>query len=146
MRAGYVPRGGTPVRINAMRWHRFALLLALAGCTGDPGCTLIGCVSQLTVRLPAGTTSGQACVGGVCTTRVTDGALLVPLSRRAEGDTAVVTVTLPGRAAPYEGEVALTRTRPNGATCPPVCVNGTAEVDVAGQRVVGVDTPAAAPS
>ena len=71
-----------------MRWHRFALLLALAGCAGDPGCTLIGCVSELTVRLPAGTTAGRACVAGVCTSRVTDGALRVPLGRRAEGDTA----------------------------------------------------------
>ena len=129
-----------------MRWHRFVLLLALAGCTGERGCSLIGCVSQLSVRLPAGTTSGQACVEGVCTTRVTDGALNVPLSRRAEGDTAVVTVTLPGQAAPYEGEITLTRTRPNGPTCPPVCVNGVAQVDVAGQRVVAVDAPAPSPS
>ena len=129
-----------------MRWHRFALLLALEGCTGDRGCTLIGCVSELTVRLPAGVTSGQACVEGVCTTAVADGALRVPLGRRAEGDTAVVTVTLPGRAAPYEGEVALTRSRPNGPSCPPVCVTGTAEVDVAGQRVVEGEAPAPAPS
>ena len=129
-----------------MRWHRFALLLALAGCTGDPGCTLIGCVSQLTVRLPAGTTQGTACVQGVCTEAVVDGELRVPLGRRAEGDTARVTVTLPGRATPYEGEVELTRTRPNGANCPPVCVNGTAQVDVAGQRVVAVDTPPPSPS
>ncbi len=129
-----------------MRWHRLALLLALAGCTGDPGCTLIGCVSQLTVRLPAGTTSGTACVQGVCTSAVVDGELRVPLGRRAEGNTAVVTVTLPSRPTPYEGEVELTRTRPNGGTCPPVCVNGTAEVDVAGQRVVGVDAPATASS
>ena len=83
---------------------------------------------------------------GVCTTALVDGELRVPLSRRAKGDTAVVTVTLPGRATPYEGEVVLTRTRPNGATCPPVCVNGTAQVDVAGQRVVGVDAPAPSPS
>ncbi len=129
-----------------MRWHRLALLLALAGCTGDPGCSLIGCVSQLTVRLPAGTTSGTACVQGVCTSSVIDAELRVPLGRRAEGNTAVVTVTLPTRPTPYEGEVALTRTRPNGATCPPVCVNGTAEVDVAGQRVVSVDAPAPASS
>jgi len=127
-----------------MRWHRFALLLALAGCTGDPGCTLIGCVSQLVVELPAGTTSGQACVGGVCTTTVVDGELRVPLGRRADGDTAVVTVTLPGRPAAYEGEVPVTRTRPNGASCPPVCVNGAARVDVATGQVVAVDgTPAA---
>ena len=129
-----------------MRWHRFALLLALAGCTGDPGCTLIGCASQLVVQLPAGTTSGEACVGGVCTTAVVGGELRVPLGRRADGDTAVVTVTLPGRPAAYEGEVPLTRTRPNGASCPPVCVNGTARVAAASGQVVAGDAGAASPS
>ena len=129
-----------------MRWHRLALLLALAGCTGDPGCTLIGCVSQLVVQLPAGTTSGQACVGGACTTTVVDGELRVPLGRRAEGSTAVVTVTLPGRPAAYAGEVPLTRTRPNGASCPPVCVNGTARVDPASGQVVAVPVGGAVPA
>ncbi len=128
-----------------MRWHRLALLMALAGCTGDPGCSLIGCASQLVVQLPAGTTSGQACIAGVCATEVVGGELRVPLGRRAEGQTAVVTVTLPGQPA-YEGEVLLTRTRPNGASCPPVCVNGTARVDPAGGRVVAVDAGAPAPS
>jgi len=142
MRAGYVPACQYP----GMRWHRFALLLALAGCSGEPGCTLIGCVSQLVVQLPAGTTSGEACVAGVCTTTVVDGELRVPLSRRADGDTVVVTVTLPGRPTAYEGEVPVTRTRPNGRSCPPVCVNGTARVDAAGGRVVAVDAPAASPS
>ena len=118
-----------------MRWHRLGLLLALTGCAGGPTCTLIGCVSQLTVRLPAGTTSAEACVGGVCTSEVVDGQLRVPLSRRADGDTALVTVTLPTGQA-YEGEVAVERSRPNGANCPPVCVNGTAEVDLAAGRVV----------
>ena len=126
-----------------MRWHRFALLLALAGCTGDPGCTLIGCVSELAVRLPAGTTAGTACVDGVCTSEVVDGELRVPLGRRSTGESAAVTVTLPGRVAAYEGEVPVTLTRPNGASCPPVCVNGTARVDVAGGRVVALE---AAPS
>ena len=121
-----------------MRWHRLALLLALAGCGGDPGCTLIGCASELVVRLPAGVSEGRACVAGVCTEAVVDGALRVPLGRRADGDTAQVTVTLPGRAQAYEGEVALQRTRPNGPSCPPVCVNGTAAVDVAAGRVVAV--------
>ena len=126
-----------------MRWHRWALLMALAGCTGDPGCTLIGCVSELTVRLPAGTTAGTACVEDVCTSEVVDGELRVPLARRSTGETAVVTVTLPGQPAAYEGEVAVTQTRPNGERCPPICVNATAQVDVAGGRVVGVE---AAPS
>ena len=127
------------------RWHRFALLLALAGCTGDPGCTLIGCASRLVVQLPPGTVTGQACAGGVCTAEVVDGELRVPLGRRADGDTAVVTVTLPGQPA-YEGEVPLTRTRPNGASCPPVCVNGTAMVDAASGSVVAGEAPAAGPS
>jgi hypothetical protein len=142
MRAGYVAACQYP----GMRWHRFALLLALAGCTGDPGCTLIGCASQLVVQLPPGTTSGQACVAGVCATEVVDGALLVPLGRRAEGDTAVVTVTLPGQPAAYEGEVPLTRTQPNGRRCPPVCVNGTARVDTGSGQVVAVDLPVQSPS
>ena len=129
-----------------MRWHRYAFLLALAGCTGDPGCTLIGCVSQLVVQLPAGTTSGRACVAGVCTTTVVDGELRVPLGRRAEGQTAVVTVTLSGRATAYEGEVPLIRTRPNGERCPPDCVNGTARVDPASGQVVAVDAAAPSPS
>ena len=120
-----------------MRWHRLALLLALTGCAGGPDCALIGCVSQLTVRLPPGTTAGTACVAGVCTSSVVDGELRVPLSRRAEGDTADVTVTLAG-AQPYEGRVPLLRTRPNGPRCPPVCVNGTAEIDVVTGRVVPV--------
>ena len=129
-----------------IRWHRFALLLALAGCTGDPGCSLIGCVSQLVVQLPPGTAAGQACVGGVCTSEVVDGELRVPLGRRADGSTAVVTVTLPGQPTAYEGEVPLTRSRPNGPRCPPVCVTGTARVDTAGGQVVAVDAPAASPS
>ncbi len=120
-----------------MRWHRLALLLALAGCGGGAGCPQIGCVSQLTVRLPAGVAEATACVAEVCTSAVVDGALLVPLGRRAEGDTAAVTVTVPGSPA-YVGEVDLARTRPNGPNCPPVCVNGTAEVDTAAGRVVTV--------
>ncbi len=128
-----------------MRWHRLALLVALAGCTGDPGCTLIGCVSQLVVQLPPGTTSGSACVNGVCATEVVDGELRVPLGRGTPGQTALVTVTLPGAPA-YEGEVPLTRSRPNGGTCPPVCVNGTARIDPASGQVVAVDTDSAAPS
>ena len=121
-----------------MRWHRVAVLLLLTGCVGGPQCSLIGCASQLTVRLPAGVTQGQACVEGVCTSQVVDGTLLVPLSRRAEGDTAKVVVMLPGTRAPYEGEIPLTRTRPNGEGCPPVCVNGEAVVVPADGRVVPV--------
>ncbi len=120
--------------LRLMRWHRLALVFALTGCAGGQACTLVGCVSQLTVRLPAGTTSGTACVAGVCTSEVVGGALLVPLSRRAEGSTAQVTVTLGGRS--YDGEVALTRSRPNGANCPPVCVTGNAVVDTDAGGVV----------
>ena len=117
-----------------MRWHRLVVLLALTGCAGGAACPLVGCSSQLTVQLPAGTTAGTACVAGVCTSAVVDGALLVPLGRREDGETAQVTVTLAGRT--YEGEVPLARTRPNGEGCPPVCVNGAAEVDTVAGRVV----------
>jgi hypothetical protein len=120
-----------------MRWHRWVLLLALAGCGGEVACPLIGCVSQLTVRLPAGVTSATACVEGVCTSAVVDGSMQVPLGRRTEGTSAAVTVTLPGAPA-YEGTVPLTRTRPNGPNCPPDCVNGEASVDLDRGRVVPV--------
>ncbi len=122
--------------LGPMRWHRLALLLALTGCAGGTDCTLLGCVSQLTVRLPAGVAAGEACVAGVCTSEVVDGALRVPLGRRAEGDTAWVTVTLRGTPASYEGEVPLARTRPNGPNCAPVCVNGSAVLDPASGRVL----------
>lgn len=120
-----------------MPLRRLAVLLALAGCgSGSGACAQVGAVSQLTVRLPAGVTTGQACVQGVCTTTVQNGALLVPLGRREEGGSALVTVTLPGRQASYEGEVPLLRTRPNGPRCPPVAVTGVATVDLAAGRVV----------
>ena len=53
-----------------------------------------------------------------CDGRPRAGCRWLGLGRRAEGTTAQVTVTLPGRPTPYEGEVPLTRTRPNGAGCP----------------------------
>ena len=121
--------------IRDMRWHRCALLLALTGCSSAGTCPQIGCVSQLTLRLPAGVSSAQACVAGVCTAEVVAGTLLVPLGRRAEGEVAAVTVTLADGAV-IDGEVPLTRTRPNGAGCPPVCVNGLAELDPATERIV----------
>ena len=119
-----------------MRWHRLALLLAVSGCTAAGQCTQVGCVSQLTLTLPAGVSAATACVAGVCSSEVVGGTLLVPLGRRAEGETAAVTVTLPGTTTAYEGTVPLTRTRPNGSRCPPVCVSGDARLDVAGGRVV----------
>jgi hypothetical protein len=86
------------------------------------------------VRLPAGAAAAQACVEGVCTSAVVDGALLVPLGRRAEGDTAQVTVT--SGPTEYVGEVDLVRTRPNGEQCPPVCVTGSAVLDAEAGRVL----------
>ena len=118
-----------------MRWHRLALLLALTGCSSAGTCPQTGCASQLVVRVPAGLSAAQACVEGVCTAEVVDGELRVPLGRRAEGDVAAVTVTLPDGTV-IAGEVALLRTRPNGANCPPVCVNGQAELDLELGRVV----------
>ena len=119
-----------------MPWPRLALLLALTGCTAAGQCAQVGCVSQLTLALPAGVTTATACVADVCSSEVVAGALLVPLGRRAEGQTAAVTVTVAGTSTPYEGEVPLTRTRPNGPSCPPVCVSGAAQLDVASGRVV----------
>lgn len=130
-----------------MCWRHLPLLLALTGCAGGAACPLIGCASQLTVRLPAGIEAGTACVAGVCTSTVVEGQLQVPLGRRAEGSSAVVTVTLPaapsaGAPTAYEGEVPVTRTRPNGENCPPVCVNGTAELDLTSGQVVEAAAPA----
>jgi hypothetical protein len=125
-----------------MRWHRLALLLALTGCGGAGACPQVGCVSQLVLQLPAGVTAAEACVADVCTSEVVDGALLVPLGRRADGNTAAVSVTVPGRPTAYVGTVPLTRTRPNGAACPPICVTGAAALDVAGSRVVPGQAPA----
>ena len=119
-----------------MRWHRLGLLLALTGCGGAGACPQVGCVSQLELRLPAGVSAAEACVADVCSSVVVDGKVLVPLGRRADGDSAAVTVTVPDRPAAYEGTVQLTRTRPNGAACPPICVNGAATLDVAAGRVV----------
>jgi hypothetical protein len=86
--------------------------------------------------MPDGVTTGEACVEGVCTTEVVGGALQVPLARRAEGDTATVTLTLGGNSTVLEGEIPLTRSRPNGRNCQPVCVTGEAVVDLDGNRVV----------
>jgi hypothetical protein len=125
-----------------MRWHRIAVLLALAGCGTGPECT-IGCVSALTVRLPAGVTTGEACVEGVCATTVTDGALQVPLGRRVEGDTAEVTLTLGGNSTVLGGEVPLTRSRAEDRRCAQECVTGEAVVDLeAGQVLPAPDQPA----
>ena len=123
-----------------MRRWPLLLLSAVAACGGDGRCPLIGCVSQLTVQLPAGTTSARACVGEVCATEVSGGVLQVPLSRRGEGSSVEVVVELGDGGATVTGVVPVQFTRPNGDSCPPVCVTGTARVDTATQRVVPVDT------
>ena len=114
-----------------MRWHRLGLLLALTACGTGPECT-VGCVSALTVRLPAGVTAGEACVEGVCTTAVTDGALRVPLGRRADGDTAEVVLTLGGSSTVLRGEVPLTRSRAEDRSCAQECVTGEAVAELDG--------------
>jgi hypothetical protein len=119
-----------------MRWHRLALLLALAGCGGGSECTLAGCVSALNVALPDGVTTGEACVEGICTTTVVDGTLQVPLGRRVEGDAAQVTLTLGGNSTVLRGEVPLTRSAPGGAGCPAECVTGAAVVDLETGRLL----------
>ncbi len=118
-----------------MRWRRLTALLALAGCGTAQECPLVGCVSELAVRLPAGVTAAQGCVEGACSSEVRDGSLVIPLGRKSDGTTAQVTVQLTDGTS-YAGEVALTRTRPNGPNCPPDCVSGTARVDPATGTVV----------
>ena len=127
-----------------MRWHRLAVLLALTGCGAGSECTLVGCVSALTVQLPQGVTTGEACVQEICSSTVVEGVLQVPLGRRADGDTAQVTVTLGGTSTVLTGEVPLTRSRPNGPSCPPVCVTGQAVVDLDADRVVPAPSGGAA--
>jgi hypothetical protein len=117
-----------------MRWHRLAVVLALAGCGTAQECPLVGCVSELTVRLPAGVTAAQGCVEGVCSTEIRAGNLVIPLGRKSEGTTAQVTVSTGTMS--YAGEVPLVRTRPNGPRCPPDCVNGSARVDAQAGTVV----------
>ena len=125
-----------------MRWHRLAVLLALAGTGCGPECT-VGCVSALRVQLPGGVTTGEACVEGVCATTVTNGALRVPLGRRVEGDTAPVTLTLGGSSTVLRGEVPLTRSRAEDRRCAQECVTGEAVVDLdAGRVLPAPDQPA----
>lgn len=126
-----------------MRRWPLLLLSAVAACGGDGRCPLIGCVSQLTVQLPAGISSARACVGDVCSTEVSGGVLVVPLSRLGEGGAVDVTVELVaagGAASTVAGTVPVQITRPNGDSCPPVCVNGTARVDAETQQLVPVRT------
>ncbi len=118
-----------------MRWRRLTVLLALAGCGTAQECPLIGCLSELAVRLPAGVTAAQGCVEGVCSTEVREGSLVIPLGRKSDGTTAQVTVRLTDGTS-YAGEVPVMRTSPNGPSCPPDCVNGTARVDPATGMVV----------
>ena len=120
--------------IAAMRWHWLGLLLALTACTG-PTCTL-GCVSELTIALPDGVTTGEACVEGICTSEVVDGALQVPLGRRADGTTGQVSLTLGGSSTVLEGEIPLRRSRAEDRSCAQECVTGEAVVDLAAGRVL----------
>ena len=116
------------------RWHHPALLLALVGCAGGDESTLVGCSSELAVRVPAAVTEARACVDGVCTSAVEGGVLRVPLGRREDGGRVEVEVTVAGTA--YTGTVPVERTFPNGRNRPPVCVNGSAVLDVEAGRVL----------
>ena len=118
-----------------MRWHRLGLLLALTACSTGPECT-VGCVSALTVQLPEGVSTGEACVEDVCTTTVTDGALQVPLGRRADSNTAEVTLTLGGNSTVLGGKIPLTRSRAEDRSCAQECVTGEAVVDLEAERVL----------
>ena len=113
------------------RWS-LLLLLAVAACGGDPECPLIGCVSQLTVEVPADAAAVRACVAELCSSELVDGRVLVPLGRRAEGSSVDVTIEITdaaGGVSQVSGDAAVQRNRPNGEGCPPVCVVGRVGVD-----------------
>jgi len=123
------------------------LLLAVVACGGDAQCPLIGCVSQLTVQLPADAASARACVEQICSSDVVEGVLQVPLGRRAEGTTVPLTVELTaadGTGSQVSGDAAVQRNRPNGEGCPPVCVVGSVRID--GDRLVAVPSAVASPA
>ena len=127
------------------RWS-LLVVLAVAACGGNGECPLIGCVSQLTVQLPAGAASARACVDEVCSSDVVDGVLQVPLGRRGEGSTVPLSVEVTdaaGTTTTVSGDAAVRRNRPNGPGCPPVCVVGTVRVDPATGSLVAVEEGAA---
>ncbi len=122
-----------------MRLWTLLLLTAVTACGGDGRCPQIGCVSALTVQLPAGTSSARACVAEVCSDVVTDGEVQVPLSRRGDATSVAVTVELTdaaGVSTTLEGQAPVQLSRPNGAGCPPVCINGEVRVDLASSSLV----------
>lgn len=121
-----------------MRRWPLLLLAALTACVGDGGCPLAGCVSQLTVQVPPSAVSARACVGDVCSSELVDGALQVPLSRRAEGASVVVAVEAvdaAGARTVAEGEVPVQRRSPGDADCPDMCVVGAVRLEPSGALV-----------
>jgi hypothetical protein len=104
---------------------------------GEPppgrACTLIACSSGVTVRLsqpPERASSARVCVAGKCgRPRPLDpvAAVRAPLpeaSRRAGARVNVVVELLDGEGRLVErlaGRATVTRSRPNGPDCPPVC-------------------------
>ena len=122
-----------------MRHWPLLLLVLVTACAGAGRCPQVGCVSSLAVQVPTEATQVRACVGDVCTDVVREGQVDVPLSRRDDGDTVPLVVELvdaAGTAMTYRADVPVQRTRPNGRTCPPVCVNGSARVDPAAGGIV----------
>ena len=127
------------------RWS-LLVVLAVAACGGSAECPLIGCVSQLTVQLPAGAAAARACVQEVCSSEVVDGVVQVPLGRRGEDSTVPLSVEVTdaaGATTTVTGDAAVERNRPNGEGCPPVCVVGAVRVDVVSGSLVAAegDTP-----
>lgn len=121
-----------------MRTWPLLVVLAVAACGGDPECPLIGCVSQLSVAVPAGAASARACVAEVCATEPVDGVLQVPLSRRTEGATVPVVVEVvdaAGVTSTYRGDAAVVTNRPNGEGCPPICLTGAVRLGPGGAVV-----------
>ena len=122
-----------------MRHWPLLLLALVTACGGAGRCPQTGCVSSLVVQVPADAPSVRACVGDVCADAVRDGQVEVPLSRRNAGDSVALVVEVTdaaGTATTYRGDVPVQRKRPNGRTCPPECVSGSARVDLVSGEIV----------
>jgi hypothetical protein len=106
-----------------------------AGAPPPPGraCTLIACAPGVTVRLPEPpphASSARVCIDGACGRPhqlgpvATLNAPLPRASRRAGARVSVTVELLDDRGRLVErraGRATVTRSRPNGPDCPPVC-------------------------
>jgi hypothetical protein len=113
-----------------------AAVLVLAACTPSRACTLVGCLSQLSVHLdlPASVTGPvdvEVCVDQRCEPTVTVASPVLPavldtVHVVSQSHTSLtVRATQHGRlVAVGSTDVALRRLAPNGTRCGPVCYRG----------------------